>query len=127
MDKRADAKGEIGDRKSRGDSLGVNGRRALGRAGKGSREFGERADSSEQGQQYDDHGGMHDMLPEVFLAPQKTQEEQSASNVGGDQGGWMDGSGEEEGGQAQSNIGGGKFQSHGWHKFVTSLTHPMGK
>ena len=67
------------------------------------------------------------MFAEAFFSCQQTKDEQNKTDIGGDEGGFMDGAGQQESGETQKNISKRKAKSDRGHEFVTSLTHLMGK
>ena len=127
MDKGADAKSEIGERKSRGGGLGIHGGGAFGGAGECVGKAEKRANGSKEGEKRKGHGSVHDVFAEALFSCQQTEDEQNKSDVGGDKGGFMDGAGQQESRETQNHITKGKSQSDRWHSFVTSLTFSGGK
>ena len=116
MDEEADAEGEIGDGKGGGDGLGVDGEGSLGGAVEGGGEFQQGAGGAEQGKESDEQGGVHDMFAEVFLLAEEAENEEDGAQVGGDEGGFMDGSGQEKSSQAHGDIEDGEDDGDFWHR-----------
>ena len=104
MDEGANAEPEVGDGKNRGDGLGVDGEGSLSGAVESGGEFEEGAGSAEEGKETHQQCGVHDVLAEVFLLAKEAENEKGGAQIGWDQGGFMDSSGEEKGPQAHGNI-----------------------
>ena len=95
--------------------MGVNGKGTLGRAVEGGGKFEEGAGGAKESEQDHQQGGMHHMLAEVFLLTEKSQNEKDGAEIGGDEGGFMDGSGQEKGPEAHGDVEKGKDESDLWH------------
>ena len=120
MDKRTNPEGQVSNRKSGGGGLGVNGEGALGGAVEGGGKFQEGASGAEKREQSHEQGGMDHVFPELFILTEKTENQENDSKVTRDQGGFMDGTGKEEGGNAQEQVREGEADGDFCHGFVTS-------
>ena len=118
MDKGADAEGEEGNGKNGGGGLGVDGEGALGGAVESGGKFEEGAGGAKEGEETHQQGGMHDVFAEVFLLAEEAENEKSGAQIGGDEGGFMDGSGEKKGPQAHGDIEDGEDDGDFWHTEV---------
>ena len=58
---------------------------------------------------------MHHMFPEVFLLAEESQDEKNAAEVGRNEGGFMDGSGQEKGPETHGDVEARKDNSDFWH------------
>jgi hypothetical protein len=116
LDERADAEGEVGDGKGGSEGLGVDGEGSLGGAIEGGGEFEEGAGGAEQGEESDEEGGVHDMFAEVFFLAEEAEHEEDGAQVGGDEGGFMDGPGKKKGSQAYGDIEDGEYNGDFWHQ-----------
>ena len=97
MDEGADTEAEVGDGENRGDGLGVDSEGSLSSAIQGGGEFEEGAGSAEEGKETHQQGGVHEVFAEVFLLAKEAKNEQDGAQIGWDQGGFVDSSGEEKG------------------------------
>ena len=59
---------------------------------------------------------MHDVLAEAFLLAKEAKNEKDGAQVGWDQGGFVDSSGEEKGGQAHGDIENREDDGDFWHQ-----------
>ena len=75
MDKRADAKGEEGDRKNGGGGLGIDGEGSLGRAGEGGGKLEKGAGSAEESKQGHQQGGMHHVFAQILLLAKQPEDQ----------------------------------------------------
>jgi len=115
LDKGADAESEEGDRKNGGGRLGVDGEGTLGGAVEGGGKLEKGARGAEKGEESHQQGGVHHMLAEVFLLTEKSENEKDGPEIGGDEGGFMDGSGQEKGPEAHGDIEEREGDSDFWH------------
>ena len=127
MDKGTDAEGNKSDRKDGGGGLGINGKGAFGSAVEGGREPQEGSGGAEKGEKDNQQGGVHHVFAEVFFLAKEAENEEDDSKVAGDQGGFMDGSGQKEGGQTKEKIRQGEKDGDFWHGFVTSRPRVLRK
>lgn len=104
LDKGADAEAEVGDRKPRGDGLGVDGEGAFGRTIEGGGKLEKGARGAEKGEESHQQGGVHPMFAEVFLLTEESQDEKNGAEIGGDEGGFMNSPGQEKGPEAHGDI-----------------------
>ncbi len=116
MDEGADAEGEVGDGKGGSEGLGVDGEGSLGGAVESGGKLKERAGGAEQGEETHQQGSMHDMFAEVFLLAEQAQHEEDGTQVGRDEGGFMDCSGEEKSSQAHDDVEDGEDDGNFWHQ-----------
>lgn len=63
---------------------------------------------------------MHHVLAKVFFLAEEAQGEENDPKIAGDQGSFMDGTGEKKGGQSQKDIRKGEKHGDFWHELVTS-------
>ena len=115
MDKGADTEAEVGDGENRGDGLGVDGKGSLGGAIEGGGEFEEGACGAKEGKETHQQGGVHDVLAEVFLLAEESEDEQDGAQISRDQGGFVNSSGKGKGPQAHSDIENGEDDGDFWH------------
>ncbi len=108
LDKGTDAEAEVGDREHRRDGLGVNGERAFGRAVEGGGELEEGARGAEKGEESHQQGGVHHMFAKVFLLTEESKDEKDGAEISRDEGGFMDGPGQEKGPEAHGDIENGE-------------------
>ena len=127
MDEGADAEAEVGNGKNRGGGLGVDGEGSFGGALKRGGEFEEGAGGAKEGKETHQEGGVHDVFPQVFLLAEEAENEQGGAQISGDEGGFVDGSGEKKGPEAKENIRKGEANGCNRHKFVTSRPSLLGK
>ena len=120
MDKRTNPEGQVSNRKNGGGGLGVDGEGALRGAVEGGRKFQEGAGGAEKREQNNKKGGVDHVFAEIFLMGEETQDQQDDPEIAGNQGSFMDSTGQEEGSHAQEEVRKGEAKGDFCHGFVTS-------